>query len=74
MPVENSNLSKLCYRSASDRRGLETFLGRYIESLKSNIQRRFEDCLGILKSFQFSIHFCCLALNLMSSKIMGKEA
>ena len=37
--------------SASDRRGLETLLGRYIESLKSNIQRRFEDCLGILKSF-----------------------
>ena len=37
--------------SASDRRGLETLLGRYIESLKSNIQRRFEDCLRILKSF-----------------------
>ena len=36
---------------ASDRQGLETLLGRYIESLKSNIQRRFEDCLGILKSF-----------------------
>ena len=32
---------------ASDRRGLETLLGRYIESLKG----RFEDCLGILKSF-----------------------
>ena len=37
--------------SASDRRGLETLSGKYIESLKSNIQRRFEDCLGILKSF-----------------------
>ena len=37
--------------SASDRRGLETLLGKYIENLKSNIQRRFEDCLGILKSF-----------------------
>ena len=37
--------------SVSDRRGLETLLGRYIESLKSNIRRRFEDCLGILKSF-----------------------
>ena len=36
---------------ASDMRGLENLLGRYIESLKSNIQRRFEDCLGILKSF-----------------------
>ena len=37
--------------SASDRRGLETMLGRYIKSLKSNIQRRFEDCLEILKLF-----------------------
>ena len=37
--------------SASGRRGLETLLGRYIESLKSNIQRSFEDCLEILKSF-----------------------
>ena len=37
--------------SASDRRGLETLLGRYIESPKCNIQRRFEDYLGILKSF-----------------------
>ena len=37
--------------SVSDKRGLETLLERYIESLKSNIQRRFEDCLGILKSF-----------------------
>ena len=37
--------------SASDRRGLETLLGRYTESLQRNIQRRFEDCLGILKSF-----------------------
>ena len=45
MQVENWNLSKLLL--ASDRRGLETLLGRYIESLKSNIQIRFEDCLGI---------------------------
>ena len=37
--------------STSDRRGLETLLGRYIESLKSNIQELFGDCLGILKSF-----------------------
>ena len=37
--------------SASDRCGSETQLGRYIESPKSNIKRRLEDCLGILKSF-----------------------
>ena len=49
--------------SASDRCGLETLWGRHIESLKSNIQRCFEDCLGTLKSF-----------SMMSSKIMGKEA
>ena len=60
--------------SASDRRGLETLLRKYIESLKSNIQRRFDDCLGMLESIQFSIHRCCPALNLMSSKVMGKEA
>ena len=37
--------------SESDRRGLETLSGECIESLKSNIQRRFRDCLEILKSF-----------------------
>ena len=37
---------------ASDRRGLETLLGRYIESLKSNIQRCFEDFLEIIFNFQ----------------------
>ena len=36
--------------SVSDSCGLGTLLGRYIDSLKSNIQRIFEDCLGILKS------------------------
>ena len=35
--------------STSDRHGLETLLEMYIESLKSNIQRCFEDCRGILK-------------------------
>ena len=42
MQVENSNLSKLCYRRLTDRRGLETLSGKYIGSLKSNMSGNTE--------------------------------